>query len=269
MGILGFGWLHISSTRPTRWIGPQTPSSAEGDEPASRSFHLPSFCQNLLNHFHHLPLTSTTLHKVTEQWSPALYLPSICMACRIFPHCTAPIWRVIRVPLLRNLVNINLLNELMTELFSLSGQHSLSLGLYQIYYGNSGNDDYLFQAHIRRLHSLDDLLSVTRPVIYGWGSAVATSLPFVVCRSNKYKTFFGTQILQTSKSSEFSNPMDNLAQTLGNAGRCWAQQSESPFFKRQDSNQCKYSKFQVIETISHSCQEICKFTLMYRWWNRA
>jgi len=55
----------------------------------------------------------------------------------------------------------------MTELFSLSGQHSLSLGLYQIYYGNSGNDDYLFQAHIRRLHSLDDLLSVTRPVIYG------------------------------------------------------------------------------------------------------
>jgi hypothetical protein len=95
-----------------------------------------------------------------EDWSPALHLSSICVTWRNVARCTAQIWRVIRVPLLRNPVNIELLGELSSELFSLSGHHTLSLGLFQ----NYCDDDYSFGNHIRRLRSLDDLLAITRAV---------------------------------------------------------------------------------------------------------
>ena len=95
-----------------------------------------------------------------EDWSPALHLSSICVTWRNVARCTAQIWRVIRVPLLRNPINVELLNELTAELFSLSKQCMLSLGLFQNYY----DDDHIFDDHIRRLSPLDDLLSITRAV---------------------------------------------------------------------------------------------------------
>jgi len=97
-----------------------------------------------------------------ENWSPALHLSSICVRWRSVARCTAQIWRVIRVPLLRNPINVELLNELMAELFNLSGQHMLSLGLFQYY--DDYEDDYLFHDHIGRLLPLGDLLSITRAV---------------------------------------------------------------------------------------------------------
>lgn len=97
--------------------------------------------------------------KGLEKWSPALHLSSICAQWRNIARCTAQIWRVIRVPLRQKPVNVKLLTELATELFSLSGQHTLSLGLYLVYY-----DRYLFRDYIERLDSLDDLPAITRAV---------------------------------------------------------------------------------------------------------
>ena len=48
----------------------------------------------------------------------------------------------------------------MAEVFSLSGQCTLSLGLFQDYY----DEDYPFHDHIRRFLPLQDLLSITRAV---------------------------------------------------------------------------------------------------------
>ena len=95
-----------------------------------------------------------------EDWSPALHLSSICATWRNVARCTAQIWRVIRIPLLRNPINVELLNELTADLFSLSGQRILSLGLFQDYY----DEDYPFYDHIGRLGALEDLFSITRAV---------------------------------------------------------------------------------------------------------
>jgi len=78
---------------------------------------------------------------------------------------TAEIWRVTRIPLLRNPVNVELLSERMTALFNLSGQHTLSsLGLYQVYFEDSPDDEYLFRAHFSRLDFLHNLPAIPRHV---------------------------------------------------------------------------------------------------------
>lgn len=146
--------------------------------------------------------------KSLEQRSPALHLSSICTAWRSVARCTAQIWKVIRVPLLRNPVNVQLLTELVTQLFSLSGQRPLSLTVHHNYREDSGHpfdDSALFRAYIRRLRSLDDLLLTTRAV-----TSRCTEISLMVWRSNNYRTFSWTRMPQTSKKSEFSHHMDNL-----------------------------------------------------------
>jgi hypothetical protein len=112
-----------------------------------------------------------------EDWSPALHLSSICVAWRDVARRTAQIWRVIRVPLLRNPVNVKLLTDLTTELFSLSGQHTLSLNLYQDYCDEGLDDDDCLQAHLRRLRSFDDLLNIIRAVISRCSDITIHGLP--------------------------------------------------------------------------------------------
>ena len=67
----------------------------------------------------------------TRDWSPALFLSSICAMWREIAFATSEIWRFINIPLLKNNPNVDLKIKLLNEYVERACQRTLFIGVFQ------------------------------------------------------------------------------------------------------------------------------------------
>jgi hypothetical protein len=91
-----------------------------------------------------------------RDWSPALFLSSICATWRKIAFSTSEIWRFINIPPLKNEANINIKIELLNECVGRAAQRSLCIGVFQSQ----------LNAELLRCSELEEKLNALIPLFY-------------------------------------------------------------------------------------------------------